>query len=60
MKVNPKDHVAYWKAIRGAVKDAMNAHPDYLTEKGRKNMVDSVSKRVLGSIVSVKFPGKGE
>ncbi len=42
-----------WRAIEGAVVDAIRNHPDYLTDKGLREMPRSVTKRVMGSIQSV-------
>lgn len=45
------DHVRLWNLVEGAVVDAFRAHPDYLTDKGSKTVVRSVTKRVVGQIV---------
>lgn len=41
-----------WGVTDGAVKDAFNMHPDYLTPKGRQSAVASVTKRVTGTVLS--------
>ena len=45
------DHVRLWNLVEGAVVDAFRSHPDYLTDKGSKTVVRSVTKRVVGQIV---------
>lgn len=50
----PKGDAAYhqlWRIVEGAVADAFRSHPDYLTDKGRRHCVSSVSKRVTGAIL---------
>lgn len=37
--------------IEGAVADAFNCHPDYLTDKGRASAIESSTKRVIGNLV---------
>lgn len=48
-------------AVRGAVRDAFNQHPDYLTIYGqfRSNAERSIVKRVLGALkgLGVRTPG---
>lgn len=49
-----KPHDDYWRVFRiveGAVRDAFINHPEYLTEKGRRNAVLSITKRATGSIL---------
>jgi hypothetical protein len=52
-KIKHAEHLALWALVEGAgaVADAFNCHPDYLTEKGNKSAVESVTKRVVGQIV---------
>lgn len=38
--------------MSGAVRDAFNRHPDYLTKKGRVSALTSVTKRVTGTVLS--------
>lgn len=45
------DHVRLWNLVEGAVVDAFQAHPDYLTDKAAKVVVRSVTKRVVGQII---------
>lgn len=45
------DHRRLWRMVEGAVADAFRSHPDYLTERGRRAAVESVTKRVVGTIV---------
>ncbi len=40
-----------WGVVDGAVSDAFNCHPDYLTPKGMKSARTSVVKRVTGTIM---------
>lgn len=37
--------------VEGAVVDAFNCHPDYLSDKGMKSAVPSITKRVVGALV---------
>lgn len=46
-------HRALYRVVRGAVRSAMHAHPDYLTEKGRQSMAESITKRVVGAIAGL-------
>lgn len=41
-----------WRVVDGAVRDALDHHPDYLTAKGRRNARESVTKRVTGQVLS--------
>lgn len=41
-----------WGVVDGAVVDAFNNHPDYLTQKGRVSARNSVVKRVTGTVLS--------
>ena len=47
------DHARLWKAIEGAVVDAVNSHPEYYTDAARKNMVGSITKRAVGAVLSL-------
>lgn len=52
-KKPPKDDAPYrkiWRIVDGAVQDAFNHHPEYLTEAGSRNARLSIVKRVTGSI----------
>ena len=45
------DHRKLWRMVEGAVADAFNCHPDYLSNKGMKSAVPSITKRVVGALV---------
>jgi hypothetical protein len=45
------DHARLWALVEGAVLDAFNSHPDYLTDHGRRRAVGSITKRVCGQLV---------
>lgn len=45
------DHAKLWRLVEGAVVDAFEAHPTYLTEHGLKSAVNSITKRVVGQLV---------
>lgn len=45
------DHAALWMLVEGAVADAFACHPDYLTDRGRRSAIESITKRVVGQIV---------
>lgn len=45
------DHQRLWRLVEGAVVDAFRSHPDYLTERGERAAVESVTKRVVGQLV---------
>lgn len=45
------DHLRLWRMVEGAVVDALKSHPDYLTDKGRATAVESITKRVVGTLV---------
>ena len=45
------DHARLWRLVEGAVVDAMQQHPDYFTAAGLHDAVQSITKRVVGSIV---------
>jgi hypothetical protein len=49
-------YAQYWRVIDGAVADAFNHHPDYLTPRGHALARASIVKRVTGAIES--FAGK--
>ena len=42
-----------WDAIEGAVVDCFRQHPEYLTESGKHSAVESITKRAVGSVISV-------
>jgi hypothetical protein len=45
------DHRLLWRMVEGAVYDALQAHPDYLTDRGSSLAVCSITKRVVGQLV---------
>lgn len=50
----PKNEKAYrqlWRVVDGAVLDALDSHPDYLTAKGAKSARLSITKRVTGAVI---------
>jgi hypothetical protein len=46
----PRAYRALWRVVDGAVADAFNQHPDYLTEKGRRSARRSIVKRATGAL----------
>lgn len=50
-RIKRRDHQRIWRMVEGAVVDAFQQHPDYLTVKGQAAAVESVTKRVVGVIV---------
>jgi hypothetical protein len=40
-----------WNVVSGAVADAFNRHPDYLTSKGKRSAATSIIKRVTGTVL---------
>jgi hypothetical protein len=46
-----RDHGKLWRMVEGAVVDALTTHADYLTAKGRRSAVQSITKRVVGQLV---------
>ena len=46
-----EDHARLWRMVEGAVRDAFNSHPSYLTDHGAQSAVESVTKRVVGTLV---------
>lgn len=47
------DHRRLWRAVEGSVADALQSHPEYLTDAGRKSAVLSITKRVVGAVVAL-------
>lgn len=39
-----------WNIVCGAITDVMNHHEDYFTDKGKRNVRASITKRVVGTI----------
>lgn len=48
-----------WGVVSGAVEDAFNRHPDYLTSKGKKSAATSIIKRVTGTVLSFAVQAAG-
>lgn len=50
-----------WKVVDGAVADAFLMHPEYLTDKGKRQRTarNSVVKRVVGAVLSFSEQEKG-
>lgn len=38
------------RVVDGAVRDALNMHPEYLTERGRAKALNGIAKRVTGAL----------
>ena len=47
-------HAWLWRMVEGAVVDAFRSHPDYLTERGTASAVESITKRVVGTLAGAK------
>ena len=56
-RISDDQHDKLKRVVGGAIRDAMNMHPDYLTEKGKRSMESSLKKRLLGQLGSLM---KGE
>lgn len=50
-RMKRQDHQRLWRMVEGAVIDALQSHPDYLTPKGEQSAVESITKRVVGQLV---------
>lgn len=50
-RMKAADHRRLWLLVEGAVTDALQTHPDYLTPKGAQSAVESITKRVVGQLV---------
>ena len=48
-----------WHVVAGAVEDAFNNHPDYLTERGRISARQSIIKRVTGTVLGFAEQARG-
>jgi hypothetical protein len=53
LKAQREQHRALWGVVEGAVVDAFQCHPDYLTEKGSRHAVESITKRVAGQLAGL-------
>lgn len=40
------------KIVSGQLRSMIHEHPDYLTEKGKKSLVHSATKRIVNDILS--------
>jgi hypothetical protein len=45
-----QDHQRLWRMVEGAVVDALRSHPEYLTARGERSAVASITKRVVGNL----------
>lgn len=54
---SPYSHL--WRVVSGAVLDAFNRHPDYLTSKGKRSAAASIVKRVTGTVLSFAVQSAG-
>ena len=57
----PKGGLTYrrvWRIVRGAVADALTAHPEYVAQQHLRAAQESIIKRVTGAVVS-SFPERG-
>jgi hypothetical protein len=45
------DHARLWRIVEGAVLDALQNHPNYLTPLGESAAVASITKRVVGQLI---------
>lgn len=52
VRLKYRDHKKLWRLVEGAVVDAVKQHPGYMTDDGLHSMVESVTKRVVGTVVS--------
>ena len=57
-RISDDQHDKLKRVVSGAIRDAMNMHPDYLTEKGRRSMESSLKKRLVGQLGSL-IKGEG-
>jgi hypothetical protein len=46
-----KAYSQLWRIVDGAVRDALETHPDYLTKKGMRSARASITKRVTGAVL---------
>lgn len=49
--VGKAEHHLLWRIVAGAVTDALQAHPEYVTDRGRQTAINSITKRVVGQLV---------
>ena len=48
--IEPRAYHSLWRVVDGAVADCINKHPEYLTDRGRRSLQASITKRVTGSV----------
>lgn len=59
MKITPHHRRKIARLVDGTVRDTLNAHPDYVTRKGRDSLHLSLTKRLTGQMVHlVKGEGR--
>ena len=62
-QVKHRDHKRLWRMVEGAVVDAFRSHPEYLTDHGDRSAVESITKRVVGTLAGnayeVRKHGRG-
>lgn len=59
MAERPHAYRQLWRVVDGAVFDALYNHPDYLTDKGRRNARESINKRVVGAVYGYALEAQG-
>jgi hypothetical protein len=61
-KMPSKEYRAYWRVVDGAVRNALDMHPDYLTNKGsnRSSARMSIVKRVVGAVLGFQSERAGK
>ena len=52
-RMKRSDHLKLWSIVEGAVTDTFKTHPEYLTDRGQRSAVESVTKRVVGQLVGL-------
>jgi len=52
-RVKRAAYARLWRSVEGAVVDTFKSHPEYFTEAAARSMVPSITKRVVGAIVSM-------
>ena len=50
IKCPDREYRQIWRLVDGAVRDALETHPEYLTAQGHHNARGSIVKRVAGAI----------
>jgi hypothetical protein len=48
--IAPRAYRSLWRVVDGAVRDCLNQHPEYLTDRGRRAMQASMTKRIAGAV----------